>query len=105
MIARFVSQAVLLAALTACTWVKPTPEGTRVVVSDADGAAGCVRLGTTTTGVKHEVASIDRKQGKVETELATLARNEAAVMGGDTIVAEGPVTDGSRVFGVFRCRD
>jgi hypothetical protein len=36
--------------------------------------------------------------------LVALARNEAALMGGDTVVAESPVKDGRQLFGVYRCR-
>jgi hypothetical protein len=41
---------------------------------------------------------------KVAGELEALARNEAALMGGDTVVAELPVKDGRQVFGVYRCQ-
>ena len=94
--------AALLSA--ACTWVKPTEAGEGVVVGESFNITHCQKLGKTTTSVKHKVGSMDRKADKVRQELVTLARNEAAVMGGDTIVAQGPMADGSMTFDVYACR-
>jgi hypothetical protein len=33
-----------------------------------------------------------------------LARNEGAGLGGDTVVAETHVSEGSQVFGVYDCK-
>jgi hypothetical protein len=49
------------------------------------------------------VAGVERKPTKVANELATLARNEGALLGGDTVVAEGSVAEGRQVFGVYDC--
>jgi hypothetical protein len=46
---------------------------------------------------------MDRKKEKVRLEIETLARNEAAIRGGDTIVPRGPVEAGSRTYDVYRC--
>lgn len=95
----------LAVALQGCTWVKPTEAGESVAVVNAANVTHCRKLGTTTTSVKHKVGSFDRKSSKVEGELTTLARDEAAKMGGDSIVAQGPVReDGSMVFDVYRCQ-
>ena len=76
--------------------------GTVKVMSSADAA--CQRLGTTTSHGKADVASIDRNEEKVATELETLARNHTAGMGGNAIVADGPVTDdGKRTYIVYKC--
>lgn len=94
---------ILVMAVPACTWVKPTEAGARVVVNDTFSLRHCDKLGTTTTSVKHKVGSLDRKAEKVTQELVTLARNEAAVMGGNAISSRGPVEDGSMVFDVYSC--
>lgn len=94
----------LLPALHACTWVKSTPEGTNVVVSDSAGISNCVRKGEVTSSLKSRVGAFERKASKVAGELETLARNEAAQMGGDTIVAESDIKDGRQTFGVYQCR-
>lgn len=94
----------LLPALHACTWVKSTPEGTNVVVSDSAGISNCARKGEVTSSLKSRVGAFERKASKVAGELETLARNEAAQMGGDTIVAESDIKDGRQTFGVYQCR-
>lgn len=96
---------VFMAAITlsACTWVKPTAGGANVVVAEAFNVRDCSRVSTITTSVKHQVGSMQRKPEKVEQELTTLARNEAAIRGGDTIVPLGEVKDGARSFNVYRC--
>jgi len=96
--------AILLASLQACTWVKPTEGGAGVVVSDGAGISNCVRKGSVESVLKSRVAGVDRNATKVAGELETLARNEAALMGGDTIVAESAPLDGTQTFGVYRCR-
>ena len=104
---KFISTArvvVLAGLLNACTWVKTTPEGEPVSVATADAVSDCVRKGKVTVSLKNRVAGVERKPTKVATELATLARNEGAQLGGDTVVAETPVSDGSQVFGVYQCK-
>ena len=94
----------LLAGLSpACTWVKTTPEGEPVRVAMADAVTDCTRQGKVTVSLKSRVAGVERKPTKVAEELATLARNEGAALGGNTVVAETTVKDGSQVYGVYRC--
>jgi len=92
-----------LSLAAGCTWVKPTPAGEDVRVADADAVTACERKGKVTVSLKSRVAGVERKPTKVANELATLARNEGGLLGGDTVVAEGPVTDGRQVFGVYDC--
>ena len=94
----------LAACLQACTWVKPTPEGEKVRVAQANEVRDCERKGEVASILKSRIAGFERKPGKVAGELEALARNEAALMGGDTVVAESPVKDGRQLFGVYRCR-
>ena len=102
---KIMAGAIVLAALLAgCTWVKPTPEGEKVVVLSAAEVKNCKRLGHTTVSVLSKVAGLDRHQEKVEKELKTLARNTAAEIGGDAVVPEGEIKDGQQRFGVYRCR-
>jgi hypothetical protein len=90
--------------LAACTWVKLTSEGEAVTVMSSAGPA-CKKLGSTKSIGRSEVASVDRNEEKVATELETLARNQAAGMGGNTIVPAGPVSaDGQRTYAVYKCR-
>lgn len=95
----------LMAALllSACTWVKTEPGAERVQLRSTEQVRHCERIGQTTTSVRDRVAGVQRKPGTVEEELANLARNSAIELGGDTIVADGPVRDGQRRFIVYRC--
>ena len=96
--------AAVMGAPAACTWVETTPGGESVSVASADAVTQCERKGKVTVSLKSRVAGVERKATKVATELATLARNEGAQLGGDTVVAESAVADGSQVFGVYRCK-
>jgi len=92
----------LAAASMGCTWVSLTDEGE--AVRSAPAAESCERLGRTTTKVANRVLFFGRSEDKVADELETLARNEAARMGGNTVVAESEIDDeGRRTFGVYRC--
>ena len=93
--------AVLLIA--GCTWVKPTIEGEKVRVLDASEVTSCKSLGSTTASLADKVAGVKRKPQKVQKELETLARNSAAELGGDTIVALSEVLNGKQTFAVYRC--
>ena len=56
-----------------------------------------------TASPKSRVGGFERKPGKVAAELETLARNEAATMGGNAVVAASTVKDGRQTFGVYHC--
>jgi hypothetical protein len=98
--------AVLLGApaFAACTWVKPTEGGAEVRVAGASEVAGCERLGRTTSQVASKILVFARSEKTMTAELATLAQNEAARMGGDTVVPTTPIEDGRQQFDIYRCR-
>lgn len=90
-------------SLSACSWVQVTPGGQSVrLVQNLDGVAGCKELGATTSTVMSKFF-IERDYDKVARELADLARNSAAELGGDTIVPTSQINDGKRNFGVYKC--
>ena len=91
--------------LSACTWVEPTKEGSEVGLVDASKVESCTRVGTANSSVKHQVGVFTRSEEKVKDELITLAKNKAAEMGGDSIVARDEPSEGSMSFDVYRCRD
>jgi hypothetical protein len=95
----------LLAVLlgTGCAWVSLTPEGETVRVLAPAQAAGCQGLGHTTSQTTGRVLMFARVERTVNEELDSLARNEAARMGGDAVVPRGAVEDGRRSFDVYRC--
>ena len=97
---------VLISVLfAACQWVKPTDLGKEVALVKEIHVSNCEKLGSTESNVADNVGIIQRGDKKVAKELITLAKNQAAKMGGDTIVALSSAEDGSQNFGVFRCKN
>jgi len=94
--------AVLASALGGCTWIELTDAGAAVAQGTASEVAGCELVGDVTASTQDRVL-LKRGRGKVAEELIVLARNEAATVGGDTIVPRGPMVDGRQTFDVYRC--
>ena len=90
--------------LAGCQWVKATDESSNVSLKDdVKGVIDCQLLGTASSYVKTKIGIFSRGKAKVAEELALLAKNEAAKMGGDTIVAASDVEDSRQSFDVYRC--
>ncbi len=89
--------------LSGCTWVKPTDAGRQVTLVKAFNVKNCKMIGTTTSSVKAQFGSIERSPEKVSSELIALAQNQATDLGGDSIVANYPVKNGSLEFQIYRC--
>lgn len=94
----------LVLSLAGCSWVKVSEQGALVAVSDYDAVAHCSKLGFTRSLVAHKIGFIERDAETMTQELTDLAKNEAALMGGDTIVPRAPVKQGQMVFDVYRCQ-
>jgi len=88
----------------ACTWVEPTDKGADVRVVYMSQIETCKSLGRVTVTVLDKIAFIPRSAEQVANELELFAQNEAADMGGDSVVALSRVVDGEQVFRVYRCR-
>ena len=89
--------------LSSCTWVRVTSQGEGVrLVQSAKAVEPCKRLGKVNAKVVSRVI-FSRDADKVAEELADLARNEAALMGGDTIIPISEIGDGRRSFAVYQC--
>ena len=63
----------------------------------------CRKVGIVSAHTKDQVV-INRSDSKVREELLVLARNEAAKLGGDSIVAMGPPRAGEQDFTAYKCR-
>lgn len=96
---------IIMLWLSGCTWVEPTYEGGEVLLVKSYNVQSCQHLGSTKATVKHEIGPVTRSEDKVREELVTLAKNHAADMGGDSIVADGTATDGTMTFDVYKCGD
>ena len=88
--------------LAGCSFVKYTEAGARVRVATPDDVVSCERIGTASATTKDRLL-LPRVEEKVKSELDTLACNEAAAMGGDTIVPEGPRVEGTQHYVIYRC--
>ncbi|MDK2123206.1 DUF4156 domain-containing protein [Parachitinimonas caeni] len=90
--------------LTGCAnWVKVSALGSRVAVVTQDTVASCKKLGDTTATVTPRFGIYERSQEGMGSDLDSLARNAAADMNGDAIVATSPILDGKRSYAVYRC--
>lgn len=89
--------------LFACSWVQLTSEGRTVRLATESEVANCSRIGTTTSATTSRLLVVERGGGTVQGELVTLARNEAGLMGGNTIVAGSTIEGGRQQFIVYRC--
>lgn len=98
-----ISLSLMALFLTACTWVELTPEAEDVRVVEAVHVANCKFMGTTTVSVKSDVASFKRNPEKIQSELETLAKNEAVKLKGDTLVATTEIVNGEQTFKVYKC--
>ena len=87
----------------ACTWVEPDAGGRAVRVAYADDLSSCTFKGDVTVSVKADIAGIDRKKLKVQDELESLARNEAATIGADTVQALEEPRGGEQRFAAYAC--
>lgn len=91
--------------LPGCTWVEVTEEGSEVMLVKDINVTACKKLATTTSTVKHKVGPITRDPETVMEELTNLAKNRAAELGGDSIVAKEPEKDGSMSFDIYKCAE
>lgn len=89
--------------LSSCAWVKVTSQGESVrLVHSAKAVELCKKVGRVNAKVASHVI-FNRNADKVAGELADLARNEAALMNGDTIIPISEIVDGRRSFSVYQC--
>lgn len=87
----------------ACNWVKLTEGGHAVRVAKPGEVASCEAKGRTHAQTSDRVGIFARRDQPIQLELESLARNEAALMGGDTIVPATPIEKGRQTFDVYRC--
>ena len=97
-----ISASLLLCSIAGCTWVPLTPTGESVQVTRSSAnIAGCERVGSVTAQTRSRVGIFARGEKKILEELKTLARNDAAEMGADHVVAEGWDEKEIDVFATF----
>ncbi len=87
-----------------CSWVKPTERAAEVRVAEAADVTSCRKVGTSTVSVLDNIVGVPRSYRKLSTELATLARNEAVILGGDTVVPVSEIVNGQQMFEAYDCQ-
>lgn len=100
---RLIFLILLAASLSACTWVKPSVKSHSVVLKDERHVVNCVKKGFTKSKTLSKILFFPRSDAKMFSELAMLAKNEAVLLEGDTVVPEGNLKDGEQLFGIYRC--
>ena len=94
----------LVVAGAGCTWVEPDAAGKQVQVAYGKDLGACAAKGEISVSVKHKVGMYRRNDLKVRDELESLARNEAASMGADTIQSLDEPLNGEQRFAAFACK-
>ncbi len=94
---------VLAASVPGCAFVELKPQAQKVRILAAQEVRNCKHLGKVTASTAATVGFIDRDRYSVTEEVQNLARNHAASMNGDSIVAASPLVEGEQSFEVYRC--
>lgn len=103
---RVVLTAPLVAALLGgCSWVGPSDEALHrdIAVLDAASAAQCRLMTRTELTVADKLGNFQRMPADVQHDLQTLAINQAASAGDDTIAALSPIVAGKQTYGLYVC--
>ncbi len=90
--------------MSACTFNKVTEDAQHVLLVNPKHVEHCENLGKTIVQMKSSFIGINLPSATVERELRNIAKNDAAHMGGDTIVALTEVEAGSQRFQIYRCK-
>ncbi|MBA2492638.1 MAG: DUF4156 domain-containing protein [Gammaproteobacteria bacterium] len=89
--------------LAGCQFVPLTPGGEKARVLSAAEVQQCTKLGDTTASVKGDILGLKRQESVVSAELERLARNNAAAMGGDTVVPASDIIQGTQLYNIYKC--
>lgn len=94
----------LVNILVSCSFVDLNPEAKDTTVStNANSLSNCKFLGNTEVSIWSKADSF-QSQDTVENQLDTLARNQAAAIGGNTVLANSKINNGQRTYGVYNCQ-
>lgn len=96
----------LLLATTACApWVKLTDGGADVRNVSRQVATNCTRVGRVSAVTRQNIVGVGRSDERVQAELLTMARNQAAALGANAVVTTSEIIDGKQTFDALRCSD
>ena len=101
---RVLSTPFLFLTFAACSsWVQLTAVGQQVEIRSISQVSNCEAIGRASSSTMDRLLLVERSRERQQSELFTLARNEAGDMGGNVIVATNAITDGQQRFDVYRC--
>ena len=101
----YFSLLMIIIGLSACTWIEPTKESLGVILVKPGNVTNCKKLGITNATVTHKIGVLTRDKEAVTEDLITVAKNDAAKLGGDSIVAKGENIDGKMSFIIYKCNE
>lgn len=91
------------ATFAACSFVSLNPQAENTtVLPKGSSYANCKFLGNTNVSIWSKATTF-QSQEKAESQLDTLARNEAASMGGNAVTPTSEIVNGQRSYGVYNC--
>lgn len=89
--------------LSSCATVSLTEGAKKVRVLEPDEVSSCKELGKTNTSVTATALWMSRPPETIAQELASIGRNSASNMGGDTIVPLTVIAEGRQTFVIYKC--
>ena len=92
----------LTLALAGC-WVAPTPVSKNVRVANGTDVANCRLAGQADLNVPEKLGNLQRVPDDMENDLQTLAKNQAANSGADTVAPLTIQTGGRQTWGFYAC--
>lgn len=99
---RSLAVAALTLALAGC-WVAPTPVSKNVIVANGVDVAHCRLVGQADLDVPEKLGTLQRVPDDMENDLQTLAKNQAANAGADTVAPLTIQTGGRQTWGYYAC--
>jgi hypothetical protein len=90
-------------SVSACSWVELADPAQDVLVLKPHQSKQCEQVRRTTSQVLDKIWFVNRNQEKMAEELETLARNTAAELGANAIVADSEITEGKQTFIILNC--
>jgi hypothetical protein len=89
--------------IAGCNWVPLSAGGEQVQLATPNFVEGCRSLGKTKAKTKPTLLGIKRGEATIREELTSLARNDAAAMGGTHVSPLDDVKEGEQTFGIYVC--
>ena len=100
---RFFSFLIVLPLFMGLSFVDLTEEGSKVLEATADKVDNCEMVGKGTASTRSKRVFFKRKGERVQNELLGLAKNEAATLGANAIVAGEIGEDGKMKWAGYSC--